>query len=40
LADQNDAEFFGHLRKVERQRIERTMRDIVRRHGFKSVPVE
>lgn len=40
LADQNDAAFFGHLKLAERQRLERAMRDIVRRHGFKSVPVE
>jgi DNA-binding MarR family transcriptional regulator len=40
LADQNDATFFGHLKPAERQRIENAMRDIVRRHGFKSVPME
>jgi DNA-binding MarR family transcriptional regulator len=40
LADQNDAEFFGHLSAAERQRIERAMREIVHRHGLKSVPVE
>jgi DNA-binding MarR family transcriptional regulator len=40
LADRNDAEFFGHLAAAERQRIERVMRVIVRRHGLKSVPVE
>ncbi len=40
LADENDAEFFGHLKPVERLRIENAMRDIVRRYGFKSVPVE
>lgn len=40
LADQNDAEFFGHLKPAERQRIENAMREIVRRHGLKSAPVE
>lgn len=40
LADQNDAMFFGHLKPAERQKIENVMREIVRRHGFKSVPVE
>jgi DNA-binding MarR family transcriptional regulator len=40
LADRNDAEFFGHLASTERTRIEKAMRKIVRKHGFKSVPVE
>jgi DNA-binding MarR family transcriptional regulator len=40
LADENDAEFFGHLKPAERLSIENAMRNIVRRHGFKSVPVE
>ena len=40
LADQNDAEFFGHLKAAEQETIKATMRDIVRRHGLKSVPVE
>lgn len=40
LADENDAAFFGHLDGAEREKIERTMREIVRRHGLKSVPVE
>lgn len=40
LADRNDAEFFGHLESAERTVIETVMKDIVRRHGLKSVPVE
>jgi DNA-binding MarR family transcriptional regulator len=40
LGDKNDAEFFGHLAVAERRRLERVMRDIVCRHGLKSVPVE
>jgi DNA-binding MarR family transcriptional regulator len=40
LADENDAEFFGHLAAADRRRIEVVMRDIVRSHGLKSVPVE
>lgn len=40
LADQNDAEFFGHLHADERQRIEAAMREVVRRHGLKAVPVD
>jgi DNA-binding MarR family transcriptional regulator len=40
LADQNDREFFGHLKPGERQQIERAMREIVRRHDLSSVPVD
>jgi DNA-binding MarR family transcriptional regulator len=40
LADQNDKEFFGHLKLSERQQIERVMREIVRRHGLNAVPVD
>lgn len=40
LADQNNSEFFGHLSAAERQSIEKVMREIVHRHGLKSVPVE
>jgi DNA-binding MarR family transcriptional regulator len=40
LADRNDAEFFGHLSVAERAAIQQAMREIVRRHGLKSVPVE
>jgi DNA-binding MarR family transcriptional regulator len=40
VADQNDAEFFGHLKAAEREGIENVMREIVHRHGLKSVPVE
>jgi DNA-binding MarR family transcriptional regulator len=40
LADRNDAEFFGHLKQAERQSIENAMRELVRRHDFKAVPVE
>ncbi len=40
LADQNDAEFFAHLKAVERDKIADVMRDIVRRHGLKAVPVD
>lgn len=39
LADQNDREFFGHLKAAERQQLERLMREIVRYHGFGTVPV-
>ena len=40
LADQNDAAFFGHLKQAERQSIENAMRELVRRYGFKAVPVD
>ena len=38
LADQNDAEFFGHLHAEERQRIETAMRAVVSHRGLKAVP--
>ncbi|HTQ12657.1 MAG TPA: MarR family transcriptional regulator [Rhizomicrobium sp.] len=40
LADENDAEFFGHLGARERGAIVRAMQDIVRRRGLKTVPTE
>lgn len=40
LADENDAAFFGHLSAAEQDRIKSAMREIVRRHGLKSVPVD
>jgi DNA-binding MarR family transcriptional regulator len=40
LADRNDDEFFGHLAPTERARIARAMREIVRRHELKTIPIE
>jgi DNA-binding MarR family transcriptional regulator len=40
LADENDAAFFGHLDAAEQERIRSVMREIVRRQGLKSVPVD
>jgi DNA-binding MarR family transcriptional regulator len=40
LADQNDAEFFDHLSAEERSSLERVLKDIVRRRGLGSVPVD
>lgn len=40
LADANDAEFFGHLGDEQRLALVELMKDIVRRHGLKDVPVE
>ena len=40
LADQNDAEFFGHLTASDRAAMTRIMQDIVRRHGLRGSPVD
>ncbi|HUC16682.1 MAG TPA: MarR family transcriptional regulator [Acetobacteraceae bacterium] len=40
LADENDAAFFGHLDRPTRETIEAAMREIVRREGLRSVPVD
>jgi DNA-binding MarR family transcriptional regulator len=40
LADQNDAEFFGHLNRDERTMVETTMKEIVRRHAMRAAPVD
>lgn len=40
LADENDTAFFGHLSAEERVALEKTLRDIVRHQGLKSIPVE
>lgn len=40
IADQNDAEFFGHLKPGERVTIEKAMKAIVRRLGLQSVPIQ
>lgn len=40
LADRNDAEFFGHMTKAECKALEETMKDLVRRHGLRSMPVD
>lgn len=40
LADQNDAEFFGHLTAADRAAMTRAMQDIVRRHGLRTSPVD
>jgi DNA-binding MarR family transcriptional regulator len=39
LADENDADFFGHLKPRDRAFVERVLKDIVERRGFSSVPV-
>ncbi len=40
LADQNDAEFFGHLPPADRATAERIMKDIVRKLGLRAMPVD
>jgi DNA-binding MarR family transcriptional regulator len=40
LADQNDAEFFGHLSPQQRTAIEHAMQDIVRKLGLRAMPVD
>ncbi|MEP9377436.1 MarR family transcriptional regulator [Aquabacter sp. CN5-332] len=39
-ADANDADFFGHLDPAARTVIESVLKDIVRRHGLRAVPVD
>jgi DNA-binding MarR family transcriptional regulator len=39
LADENDADFFGHLKPEERLVLERVLKGIVERRGLQSVPV-
>jgi DNA-binding MarR family transcriptional regulator len=39
LADQNDAEFFGHLTKDDRQALVSFLTDIVRRRKLTGVPI-
>jgi DNA-binding MarR family transcriptional regulator len=40
LADENDREFFGHLKLDERTRLLALLQEIVRRHGWKDLPVD
>lgn len=40
LADRNDAEFFGHLEPADRAALEKTLKEIVRRHDLKTIPTE
>lgn len=40
LADENDAEFFGHLTDEQRDAVTDLLKDIVRRHGLKDIPTQ
>jgi len=39
LADQNDQEFFGHMKAEEKTWLINILQDMVRRHGWKELPV-
>ena len=39
LADENDAEFFGHLSKGEKAALEKLMRGVIAARELKTVPV-
>jgi DNA-binding MarR family transcriptional regulator len=39
-ADENDAEFFGHLDEGQRQLLMELLQDVVARHQLRSVPIE
>jgi DNA-binding MarR family transcriptional regulator len=40
LADANDREFFGHLKAEDKAWLVSLLRTIVRRHGWKDLPVD
>lgn len=40
LADENDADFFGHLAPQERDGVERVLKEIVRRRGLSGAPID
>jgi DNA-binding MarR family transcriptional regulator len=40
LADENDREFFGHLKPEERSWMVGLLQNIVRQHGWKDLPVD
>ncbi|HEY1782557.1 MAG TPA: MarR family transcriptional regulator [Roseiarcus sp.] len=39
LADENDAEFFGHLTNDDRRALERFLKDIVHRRKLTGIPI-
>lgn len=39
LADENDREYFGHLGREDASRLVSMLKEVVRRHGWKDVPV-
>ncbi len=40
LADENDQEFFGHLKSDERRLLARILQDIVRQKGWINLPID
>jgi DNA-binding MarR family transcriptional regulator len=40
LADENDREFFGHLDLERKDDLVSLLRDVVRRHGWKDLPID
>jgi DNA-binding MarR family transcriptional regulator len=40
LADQNDEEFFGHMPGQARDELIKAMKEIVRKHELKTVPID
>ena len=40
LADENDAEYFGHLTKPQQGELVDRLKELVDRHGWKNVPTE
>jgi DNA-binding MarR family transcriptional regulator len=40
LADDNDREFFGHLKPDEKAGLVRLLQEIVRRHAWKDMPTD
>lgn len=40
FADENDRQFFGHLKPKEKHGLVSLLREIVRQHGWKDVPVD
>jgi DNA-binding MarR family transcriptional regulator len=39
LADQNDHEFFGHMDSAQKAMLSALLQDIVRRNGWKEIPI-
>jgi DNA-binding MarR family transcriptional regulator len=40
LADENDAEYFGHLEMQQQADLMELLRSLVRRHGWRDAPVD
>ena len=40
LADQNEAEAFGHLSPPEHTALETALRDLIRHHGLQTAPID